>query len=332
MAISRLLLIGLFLFSFWDVNSKVTAQQINQIPKEQITSVGSIQEVQNGVFQIESIGGDQWFVAVERNAIEVVLRGAATAEWLRPGMPVRFQSSFFKNRSGEPSGKAQEPVTELTVFTPREDSKVEIKEVIKRGSKTDRTSKTGTFTVVGVLASYKGNHMTVAVGPTEFEAQLAGDAKISVDLTDLRFASEGDEIQFEGWRYVNQEDKIHATKVLITLAKPLGEVSDKQVASAAEGPEAEASDELLAVARRIQTSLSRAKRGYESGDYSDASGIVVSIIEQWADLVQSDKATAFRLLRPHYTQLKQVHAYLEMEGCMLPPLPESPELNEVASQ
>ena len=162
---------------------------------------------------------------------------------------------------------------------------------------------------------------------------MADYAKIDVDLTDLRFASEGDEIEFEGWSFVTQKEQVHATKVWVTITRPLGEASAQQTAkkntSAAEG---DASDEQRTAARNIQTALARAKKGYDSGNYHEAGGIIVSIIEQWDGLVKSDKAVAARLLQPHHKPLKLVHAFLEVEGCTLPELPELPEIEGVAAR
>ena len=112
-------------------------------------------------------------LAVEKNADEVVLRGTATPQWLRPGMAVSFRGDFFKNKSGQPQGDAREPIKELKVFTPREDSALGIKEEAKRGSflsgspKTDNPLEIAPFSIVGVLAKYKSGKMTVAVCPIQ---------------------------------------------------------------------------------------------------------------------------------------------------------------------
>ena len=339
MAITRLLPTLLALVTVLALVSISSAQRPIQVPKDQISSAGKIKAVQNGVFHVANVGGDQWLLAVEPDADEVVLRGTATPQWLQPGMPVRFQGNFFKSKSGQPQGEAREPVTELKVFTPREDSKIGVKEEAKRGSflsgapKSDNPLEIAPFSIVGVLVKYKSGRMTVAVGSTQIQAQLADDAKIDVNLADPRFAGVGDEIEFEGWSYVTQKEQVHATKVWITIERPLGEVSSKQVARKDGGSvEDNSSEEQKASARKIQTAITHAKKEYEAGAFQEATGTVVSIIEQWDGLVKSDAAIAARLLHPHHKQLKLVHAFLEMEGCMLPTLPELPKLDEVVAR
>lgn len=336
MAISRLLPTWFALATILILVAESSAQRPMQIPKDNISSAGKIKAARNGVFHVKNVGGDQWLLMVEPTAEEVVLRGTAAPQWLRAGMAVRFQGNFLKNKSGQPQGEAREPITELKVFTPRADSKIAVKEEAKRGSflsggaKSDNGMETAPFSVVGVLVKYKGGHMTVAVGKTQVRAKLADDAKVAVDLADPRFAREGDEIEFEGWHYVGQKDRVHATKVWITIAHTLGEENAKQVAKKPT-VEGDVSDEQRIATRKIQIAIARAKREYASGDLREATQVVTSILEQWNAFMRSDESVAARLLQPHHRQLKQVHSFLEMDGVMLPRLPELPELEEVAA-
>ena len=329
--LKRLLSSWLAALTLLSVPADASAQQPLQIPKDQISSAGTIKGVRNGVFHVANVGGDQWLLAVAEDAEEVVLRGTATADWLRPGMAVQFQGNFFKNKSGQPQGEARQPVGELKVFTPREDSKMGIKEQSKRGSflssgsASDSALETAPFSVSGVLTKYRGNRITVVVGKTQIRAKLADDVEIQVDLTDPRLASAGDEIEFEGWHYVGQENQVYATNVWITLAHPLGEAGAGQAAKKPNASVKDVTDEQRAAAQKIQTALARAKKWYESGDLTRAVAIVESVIEQWDSLTQSDEPVVRRLLDSHHKQLKLVHAFLEMEGCMLPPLPEASE-------
>ncbi|MBC8353609.1 MAG: hypothetical protein H8E66_16540 [Planctomycetes bacterium] len=338
MVISRLPPRWLTLFAVMMLVSESSAQRPIPIPMDKISSAGKIKAVQNGVVHVVNIGGDQWLLAIDKDAEEVVLRGKATAQWLRPGMAVRFQGDFFKNKSGQPQGEAKEPIKELKVFTPREDSKIGIKEEAKRGSflsggsKSDSPLETAPFSVVGVLAKLKGGRMTIAVGKTQIQAKLASDAKIDVDLAEPRFAREGDEIEFEGWHYVGQKERIHATKVWITLAKPLGAEETKQSLAKTGDSAEDASEEQQLAARQIQTAIARVRKLYDAGDYREAAGAVEVILNDWDAFIDSDEAVAVKLLHSRYKQLKLVHAFLEMEGFMLPALRELPNVQNVASR
>ncbi len=333
MAISRTVAQCLTVLMFLAMPSITAAQRPIPIPKDQISSAGKIKAVQNGVFHVANVGGDQWLLKIEAPANEIVLKGKATPEWLRPGMPVTFRGTFFKNKSGQPQGEAQKPIDELKVFSLREDSKAGQKEEAKRGSfltggpKKDTPMESAPFTVTGILVKYKGGKMTVSTGETQIKAQVASDAKIDVDINDARFAREGDEIEFEGWHYVGQKEQIHATKVWITAAQPLGEQDAKRQTIAKSGqptPDG-GSEEQQTAARQIQIAIGRARKLYDAGDYPKAAGAVESIITDWNALFDSNEAVAGKLLQPRYKQLKLVHAFLEMEGVDVPALRELPE-------
>lgn len=310
------------------------AQRPIPIPKDNFSSAGTIKGIQNGIFHVANVGGDQWLVDLAAEPDEIVLRGKATADWLRPGMPVSFEGTFFKNRSGLPQGEALQPITKLKVFSVREDSKVELKEEAKRGSflagpKEDTPMEKAPFTVTGVLVKYKGGKMTVSLGKTQVKAQLAPQAKIDVNINDPRFARIGDDIEFEGWHYVGQDKRIHATKVWITIAKPLGTDATKTVAKR---PDDGATEEEQKQAHDIHVAITRARKRYEAGEYNEAAAAITAIIADWDALLDADEDVAARLLRPQAKDLRSVHAFLEMEGFMLPVLRDLPEVEAVAAR
>ena len=53
------------------------AQQALQIPKDKISSAGEIKGVQNGVVHVKNVGGDQWLLAIDKDAEEVVLASSS---------------------------------------------------------------------------------------------------------------------------------------------------------------------------------------------------------------------------------------------------------------
>jgi hypothetical protein len=308
------------------------AQRPMPIPRDEISSAGTIKGIQNGVLHVVNIGGDQWLLKVEADAAGIVLKGKATPDWLRPGMPVTFRGSFFKNnKTGQPQGEARKPITQLRVFSVKKDSKAGLKEESKRGSflssgpKKDEPMKTAPFTVTGVLTKYKNGKMTVAMGNIQLKADLAKDAKVAVEINDLRFARAGDEIEFKGWHYLGQKEKVHATDVSVTISKPLGsDETKKQLASKNRTANAVGTDEQRETAHKIQVAIKRARTSCEAGDHRKAVLAVESIIVDWDAFLNSDEVTAARLLVPYHQPLKQIHASLEMEGFMLPVLPNMP--------
>ncbi len=327
------------------IAAQAAAQGQPKLPKEKISSAGEIKAIQQGVFQVKNIGGDEWFIRVEAMPKEIFMRGEAEGSWLRVGMPVEFSGMFLVNKKGQPLERAQEPITEVKIVSSREDPRTQanapaapapvgVSKEPARGSflvgtkpKEEKPENTAPYAVKGILRSYKGARMTVATGQATFTADLAPDAKISVNISDLHFARVGDELEFEGWYIPGQKKYVHATSVWITATTTLSgdKKTGRRVASNAKpAPRKTTSSAPMADQRRAITQVSKeiasAARLYDEKSLAEAADAVKGIQKKIGKL--SGNPTAVRLLKTPYARLASLHALLEMDGFKMPPLKE----------
>jgi hypothetical protein len=74
-------------------------------------------------------------------------------------------------------------------------------------------------TVRGTVKSCHGNSLIVTAGKTTVTAELADNAQIEIDLSDVSIASRGDKIQLKG-QTAGRPELVRAESVQITLAQP----------------------------------------------------------------------------------------------------------------
>ena len=329
------------------MSAQVSAQGQPKLPKEKVSSAGEIKAIEKGIFHVKNIGGDEWYIRVEAVPKDVFMKGEAEPSWLQTGMPVEFSGLFLTNRKGEPSGKAREPITKLKVFSSREDltkkanapvaaaPPVGVAKAPKKGSflvgtkpKEEEPENTASFVVKGMLRNAKGGRMTVTTGKTTYTADLAADAKITVNISDYRFARAGDELEFEGWYIPGQKKYVHATSVWITAATILSgdKKTGRQVVASKTTPTTQKTSSSVPTAdqRRAITELSQeiasAGKLFEELKIAEAVDVVKTVQAKMGELTGSGNPTVGRLLKSPYARLSTLHALLEMEGYKMPPL------------
>lgn len=209
------------------VATHIGAQQREREPAR---CAGKLKGVAGGVLQVETEKGEQMLIAIDPRARELSFQGVAGPAFLRPGMLVQFRAPLDKK------GEAQEDITELKVVSQRMGLQLGVLPdggftggdlfagndddgaKKKRKSRTDATP----YVVTGALRSIKDGKMYVAAGAT-VKAELADSCQISIDVSDISLAREGDSVEVtEGWRYANQATQIYASRLTIVSEKPLG--------------------------------------------------------------------------------------------------------------
>ncbi|MCO6458818.1 MAG: hypothetical protein J5I93_26220 [Pirellulaceae bacterium] len=217
-----------FALSFLGMLLAVTAangQERPQMPRENTRGSGTLKGLAQGLLHVETKEGDQLLLKVEAGPNELSHTGSADVSWLRPGMLVRFTARLSKK------GQPLSDVSEVTVFTPRESSRIGIfteaalggGELFAEQNPAAAKDKddSGTYLVSGQLAGLRGDKMTVAAGMITLKLKLAEDAKVQFDLADYRYAQPGDAVSFEGWYYPMAKNQIFARRLDITAAQPL---------------------------------------------------------------------------------------------------------------
>jgi hypothetical protein len=203
---------------------------------DKISASGTIKSIGPGGLQVISAAGDQWQVALAPKA-EVVVTGTATPAFLRPGMLVKFSGKFNKK------AESVEPLSSITVFTPREEKKQHREE--DAGSEfgkglfkadepmaTDNKKKKPVESIDvssgGAIASARGGKLSVRAPEATFKIALTDDAQVALDVSDVRLARVGDKVELEGWTYPGDVTKVLANRVVIRLSETLGEKTDKK--------------------------------------------------------------------------------------------------------
>ena len=196
---------------------------------ERVRCVGKLKGIAPGVLQVETEKGERMLVAIEPRAQEVSFVGEATPAFVQAGMLVQFSASLDKK------GEAQEKINQLKVVSPKNGIQVGLQaeggfaggELFASGDddgkkkKKSRSAESGQYQVTGTVRSIKDGKMYVAAGAV-VKAELAENCQVSLEVSDIRLAREGDNVEADGWRYPNQATQMYANRVNITAEKPLG--------------------------------------------------------------------------------------------------------------
>ncbi|HEV3416255.1 MAG TPA: hypothetical protein VG056_05565 [Pirellulales bacterium] len=224
-------------------------QQQQQQAKQDLHGKGQMEAVGNGVFKAV-LDGDPWVIKLEKNA-KVMVKGTATADFLMPGLFVKFKGDIDKK------GKAAEQVKELEIFTPSENDPLG---ATPTGNALDASTLKKTPSVVpspydiaGRISAIKKGAIIVACPGMTVHAEVAPDAKVKVNVADLSFASPGDKMEAKGWFIKGKEGYAYASEVTVDMANPLTgpkkkvplhatKSADKSTDSAAVTPDAKKPD------------------------------------------------------------------------------------------
>jgi hypothetical protein len=214
----------------WALLIVVVSSLAQEPERESVRVEGVIEEIGPGVLQVADTQGTSWLVKVEARPLDLMYSGTAELGWLAPGMWVRCSTSLNQRL------QSVEPVALLTVFTPQDPTQLGIfpqttlgkdlfaaPEVETKSAKGQRAvDKETPCIVAGKLVAVRRNKCTVAAGNAVVTLDLAQDAKVSVEVADLRLASKGDKVTLEGWKYAMVPGRMVATRVSVSGAAPLG--------------------------------------------------------------------------------------------------------------
>jgi hypothetical protein len=211
-----------------------------QVQRQPVQCAATVKQVARGLVQVATDAGEQWVVRVEARPQDISFTGSADSSFLRTGMWVRFNSKLTKR------GQATEPLTSLTLFTPREGQEAGVRAETGVGggaaaglfeeTKPDanarpkgKSTEDVIYLVAGQITKIsRQGELTVSARGTTVKADLADNVKISLDLSDLSYLRAGDKFDFEGWHIAGQNGQAVATRVNASAAQPLGEPAKKK--------------------------------------------------------------------------------------------------------
>lgn len=206
--------------------------------RQNFTLEGKLQGMPGGLLQVVNAAGEPWLVKVETGPENITYQALAHPTWLQPGMFVQFKGSF------DPRGKATEPVSQLTIFTPKADTQLgafpdsgsrlggELFANTRTQPKAKPQPEVASYSIVGRVAGWEHNKLRVAAGNATVETELADDATIDVELSNYALARVGDKVSVTGW-YV-QKGQGWANRILVRAAQPLGAPKKERVVVSSE--------------------------------------------------------------------------------------------------
>lgn len=138
-------------------------------------------------------------VQFQKNS-RVKVTGAATADALAPGMYVQFKGSF--NRFG----KAAEPIKDVVIYAPDAATQPGAYAAGSGGGFDEPASSkkkgpvpaTSVYQISGKITAAHKNNIHVDCGNMKVKADIAPDATVKLDTSDLSWASPGDRITISG--------------------------------------------------------------------------------------------------------------------------------------
>lgn len=163
-------------------------------------------EPRQGLIALADDQNHSYVARIDPEHTTFVVKGTADVAFLRPGLWIRFQAAL------DAKGVAAEPLSQITVFTPRGAFSV--------GIAADGPDKdTGQLTIAGQIRSLKKGKLTLETDKQVVSARVAEDAQVAIEVADLSLALPGSEIHVTG-RFL-KEDAILADVVEVTLQEPL---------------------------------------------------------------------------------------------------------------
>jgi hypothetical protein len=163
-------------------------RNVNLKELKDVTVDGTLEGVQGNLLQVKATAGHPYWVALQPGFSKLGVTGTAQPDYLKAGMLVSFTADLPKEKKGE----VDEPLTDLAIIAPGENSQPGL-------FNEDRDNKESTrFFVRGIVKSYKEGKLTVMAGGKPIVAPVPTDLEIKLESTDLAIVRQGDGIKVTG--------------------------------------------------------------------------------------------------------------------------------------
>ena len=211
-------------------------QQPN-VPRESLAASGVLKGARGNVLQMQTNEGEAWLIQMQpTRPWDVTFTGPAEASFVKPGMLVQFSTRLNKR------GQAPEPITQLTVFTMKEGYQLGVlsdaaiggggglssglfddpEPKAKEKPAKVKLDEDTVYRVAGQITKIsRTGEMTINAGGTSVRADLAEDAKVSIDVNDLAYARPGDKVEVRGWYIANNKGQGVGNQISVSAAEPL---------------------------------------------------------------------------------------------------------------
>jgi hypothetical protein len=186
---------------------------------------GTVKGIAPGGIQLMTKRNQPWLIQVVPRQTVFKITGTAEPGFLQPGIPVRFTAAV------DEKGVLSDELQELEIYTPEGKNGVG---TFPAGA--DETAKPvaklteGTYDFRGKVVVYRDGELTVIAGK-KVTGKVSADAKITVNVSDPRFAQAEDLIKVRGWERSPARGGMPGTAigtvVEIELSKPLAALPKK---------------------------------------------------------------------------------------------------------
>lgn len=207
-------------------------QERPQVPKEDLNTRATLEAAQGNLLKVTDEEGTPWLIKLEAKPADVLFTAQADAQWLKPGMWIRFSCEL--NRKAETVA----PVDSLMVLTPRDGlpmgivpqeqqnlaaAKLFESDEEPQPAKRAKPKRNQTYPVVvfGRIAGVKKDELKVVASGRLVKVDLAESPTIDVELASLQFARPGDTAELRGWYYPNLKGRAVVTRVKVSAKEPL---------------------------------------------------------------------------------------------------------------
>ena len=189
-------------------------------PPPEVNAKGNIEAVTVGSIKMMT-NANQPILVMVSSPTKIRVTGTANPDYIRKGVYVEFTAEVSKQKT------VKEKVRRLKVFSPTQEKGIGLSSQGSGGQKaTGTTPNAGgnaiqlpaVCVVRGQVKGCRAGNLTINVGHGSVKAELADDAKISVDVADLTAASKGDAISVKGR---GRSDLVEAETVTIKASNPL---------------------------------------------------------------------------------------------------------------
>lgn len=216
------------------LGSAALAQQWNMPGYSALGENGTVGETspKGDAFFLKN-GNVGWNVKVMPGKTNVTVSGVADMSFIKPRMIVKFKTELDESLT------PKDPIKEIEVFGST--AKI-LQGYFNPATASENNARPipkptpGKYEVRGTVNSIEDGQINVSIGTKRLDVKLADKAKITANMTDLRYAQFGDKVVIVAWYTsatgpnftTNKSGSCIAEKVTVTAAHPLEELGTKK--------------------------------------------------------------------------------------------------------
>jgi hypothetical protein len=201
----------------WKLQQKLQQkQQQQQQILEPYSGTGTIEAIGPNKIQMVTQSNGTWMIFLQPTTI-VTTVGQAKLEYLHAGLYVEFRAELDQRR------QVMNTINELTVISQSGDKQpgIYLDGAEKANLHTSKNMGAGPCTVIGRVSVVHNNNLQVQAGHVSLSCELAENARVHLEISDLSMARKGDRISVTGMKNRGLAGQVQAKEVKVDLAETL---------------------------------------------------------------------------------------------------------------